>query len=75
MQIKPEKHKQRRGFALMRIERRREVAANGGRTSHAHGTANRFTHETSLIANEKKKRLFLQKQKREEEMTELNVKN
>lgn len=35
-----------RGFSLLSIERRREIASSGGRASHAKGTAHRFQRDS-----------------------------
>lgn len=42
--------KKPRGFALMDPDRRREIAAMGGRTAQSRGTAHRFTPETGAAA-------------------------
>lgn len=42
-----------RGFAAMTPERRREIAAKGGRTAQARGTAHRFTPEEAREAGRK----------------------
>jgi hypothetical protein len=43
----------RHGFASMSPERRRQVAALGGRTAHAKGTGHRFTHDEAVAAGSK----------------------
>lgn len=43
----------RRGFAVMTPERRREIAAMGGRAAHEKGTAHCFTTETAKVAGSK----------------------
>lgn len=43
----------RRGFALLEVDRVREIARMGGRTSHANGTAHRYTPEEARIAGSK----------------------
>lgn len=45
--------KSRRGFAGMTAERRREIAAAGGRAAHSRGTAHEFTSETAKEAGRK----------------------
>ena len=42
--------KQKRGFALLAPEDLQELARQGGRTSQANGTANRWTSETARVA-------------------------
>lgn len=46
-----DKHK--RGFASLSAERRREVAASGGRAAHALGTAHKFTPEQGKEAGKR----------------------
>lgn len=43
----------RRGFASMSPERRREIAARGGRAAHKEGTAHEFTSEEARRAGKK----------------------
>lgn len=43
----------KRGFASMSPERRREIAAKGGKTSHARGVAHEFTSEEARLAGKK----------------------
>jgi general stress protein YciG len=43
----------RRGFASMDPQRQRELAALGGRTAHAKGTAHEFTTEEAVAAGRK----------------------
>lgn len=43
----------RRGFATMARQRQREIAAAGGRASHASGTAHRFTSAEARAAGQK----------------------
>ena len=45
-----ENQKLDRGFRLMSIERRREIAAMGGRAAHAKRKAHRFTSEEAKEA-------------------------
>jgi general stress protein YciG len=45
--------KQRRGFAAMPIERRREIATTGGRAAQAKGTAHRWNAETAVTAGKR----------------------
>lgn len=45
--------KQRRGFAAMDPEKRREIAGKGGKAAHARGTAHRWTSETGRAAGSK----------------------
>jgi general stress protein YciG len=40
----------KRGFAAMDPERRRQIAASGGKTAHAKGNAHEFTTETARAA-------------------------
>lgn len=42
-----------RGFASMTPERRREIAALGGRSAHAQGTAHKWTKEEAAEAGKK----------------------
>jgi general stress protein YciG len=42
-----------RGLAAMSIERRREIASKGGRTSQARGTAHQWTAEEASAAGKK----------------------
>ena len=42
--------KQKRGFALLAPEDLRELARQGGTTSQANGTANRWTSESARVA-------------------------
>jgi len=43
----------KRGFASLSLERRKEVAASGGRASHAKGKAHKWTHEEAVVAGRK----------------------
>jgi hypothetical protein len=43
----------RRGFASMSPERRKEIAARGGRAAHEQGTAHEFTPEEARNAGRK----------------------
>jgi general stress protein YciG len=52
MPTKPNNIK-RRGFASMSAERRREIAARGGRAAHEAGTAHQFTSEEARRAGKK----------------------
>lgn len=45
--------KQRRGFAAMSPERRKELASKGGAAAHAQGKAHRFTSEKAREAGRK----------------------
>lgn len=45
--------KQRRGFAAMSDEARRELARRGGRAAHAQGRAHKFTPEEARVAGAK----------------------
>lgn len=45
--------KQRRGFAAMDLEKRREIARSGGRAAHAQGKAHQWTPETARLAGSK----------------------
>lgn len=45
------KKKIQRGFAVIDLERRKEIASLGGKAAHARGTAHRWTPETSAYAN------------------------
>ena len=40
----------KRGFALLSVERRRELASAGGRAAHAAGTAHEFTSDEARAA-------------------------
>lgn len=42
--------RRKRGFALLSVERRRELASQGGRAAQAAGTAHQFTSEEARIA-------------------------
>lgn len=44
----------KRGFAAMEPYRRAEIAARGGRTAQANGTAHRFTSEEARAAGVKR---------------------
>ncbi|HEY8077305.1 MAG TPA: KGG domain-containing protein [Labilithrix sp.] len=45
--------KQKRGFAIMDPEKRREIARRGGRAVHDQGKAHHFTHEQAVDAGRK----------------------
>ncbi len=45
--------KQRRGFAAMDPEKRREIASKGGKASHEKGTGHEWTSETAREAGRK----------------------
>jgi general stress protein YciG len=45
--------KSRRGFASMDAERRREIAAKGGRTAHERGTAHQWSTDEARQAGQK----------------------
>lgn len=47
--------KQRRGFATLTPERRREIASQGGRAAHASGNAHEFTAEEASAAGKKRR--------------------
>lgn len=53
MENEPEKPKGGRGFASMDADRRREIAAKGGRSAQLKGTAHRFTSESARTAGQK----------------------
>lgn len=42
--------RRKRGFALLSVDRRRELASQGGRAAQAAGTAHQFTSEEARIA-------------------------
>lgn len=42
--------RRKRGFALLSVERRRELASQGGRAAHAAGTAHEFTADEARAA-------------------------
>lgn len=42
--------KGRQGFAAMPIEKRREIAASGGRAAHERGRAHKWTQEEARLA-------------------------
>lgn len=42
-----------RGFASLSTEKRKQVAALGGRSAHAKGKAHIFTHEEAIEAGKK----------------------
>ncbi|MBX4216198.1 hypothetical protein KW797_04605 [Candidatus Parcubacteria bacterium] len=45
--------KQKRGFALMPEEKRKEIAAKGGKSAHEKGVAHRFTSDEARFAGRK----------------------
>ena len=48
---KPEQNpKQRRGFAILKPEVRREIARQGGKAAHSNGTANKWNSDTARAA-------------------------
>jgi general stress protein YciG len=49
----PKSGKQRRGFASMSIEKRREIASKGGRAAHAKGTGHEWTSAEASDAGRK----------------------
>lgn len=53
MQKGERKGRRLRGFALMSVERRLAVARKGGQTSHARGTAHRWTAKEARAAGKK----------------------
>jgi hypothetical protein len=46
-------HKQRRGFAAMSPEKRRQIASKGGRTAHELGTAHQWSADEARVAGKK----------------------
>lgn len=46
----------KRGFASLSLERRKEIAASGGKASAAKGTSHRFTHDEAVAAGKKGKK-------------------
>lgn len=56
-----------RGFAAMDRERVREIAREGGKAAHEHGTAHRFTHEEAVAAGRKGKAAAVANAKRRAE--------
>ncbi len=46
-----EKEKKPRGFAAISVERRKEIAAMGGRKAHQNGRAHKFTSEEAKAAH------------------------
>ncbi|XXX79290.1 KGG domain-containing protein [Sorangium sp. So ce134] len=48
-----QKPKQRRGFAAMSAERRKQIASMGGKAAHAQGRAHRFTTEEARAVGAK----------------------
>lgn len=48
----------RRGFASMTLERRREIASQGGRAAHECGRAHKFTSEEARRAAGMRKMVF-----------------
>lgn len=50
-----------RGLAAMSLERRREIASMGGRTSQARGTAHQWTAEEASAAGKKGSARYAQK--------------
>jgi len=50
-----------RGLAAMSLERRREIASKGGRTSQARGTAHQWTAEEASQAGKKGSARYAQK--------------
>ena len=53
MEIEMTQPKQKRGFAVMDPEKRREIASRGGRRAHAEGKAHQFTKAEAAIAGAK----------------------
>ena len=51
-----------RGLAAMSLERRREIASMGGRTSQARGTAHQWTAEEASAAGKKGSARYARKQ-------------
>ena len=51
-----EKQKKLTGFALLSVERRRELASMGGKAANEQGNAYKFTSETAKIARESRNR-------------------
>lgn len=46
----------KRGFASLTPEKRKEIAASGGRASHAKGKAHEWTHDEAVAAGKKGRR-------------------
>jgi hypothetical protein len=46
-------HKQRRGFAAMSPDKRRQIASKGGRTAHELGTAHQWSSDEARAAGKK----------------------
>lgn len=46
----------KRGFASLSDERRKEIAASGGRAAHKKGVAHKWTSEEAILAGKKGKR-------------------
>lgn len=59
--------KQKRGFAVMDPEKRREIASRGGRRAHAEGRAHQFTKEEAAIAGAKGGRAAAAKRKKQDQ--------
>jgi len=49
----PQMRKRKRGFASLPLERRREIARQGGKTAQAQGVAHQFTMEEAREAGRK----------------------
>jgi len=49
----PVAHKQRRGFAAMSADKRRQIASKGGRTAHELGTAHQWSPDEARSAGKK----------------------
>ncbi len=56
-------NKHKRGFASLSVERRREVAASGGRSAHALGLAHKFTSEQAKEAGKRGGKIRAERQK------------
>lgn len=52
-----------RGFALLSTAKKREISSLGGKTSHALGTAYKFTSEAAKKATEKREKLRAKRKK------------
>lgn len=51
--MKHEKNKKPHGLACVSPERRRQIAAMGGKAAHARGTAHKWTREEAAVAGRK----------------------
>lgn len=48
-----EQEKLKRGFACMSVERRQEIARQGGQAAHKRGTAHQWDKKTAAVAGRK----------------------